>query len=82
MTLPGKVKLPCQAALAGSLRTRTEHKYIAMFDSRATATLERIKDNLTREITDDDFTVMLCTGDVVEEGTAKIKNFSTKLHYL
>ena len=56
--------------------------YLAMFDSTSVSTLERIEENPTREITDDDMTVMLDALDVDQEATAKRVLFSRKLHYL
>ena len=53
-----------------------------MFDSTSVSTLERIEENPTREITDDDMTVMLDALDVDQEATAKRVFFSSKLHYL
>ena len=53
-----------------------------MFDSTSVSTMERIEENPTREVTDDDRAVMLDTGDVDEERTAKRTFFSRKLHYL
>ena len=53
-----------------------------MFDSTSDSTLERIEENPTREITDDDMTVMLDALDVDQEATAKRVLFSRKLHYL
>ena len=59
--------------------------YLAVFDSTSVSTLERIEENPTREIADEDLAVMLDALDVDHEATAKRTFFSRKLrgvHYL
>ena len=67
----GKVKLPLPNRFSGQPSDWEEwswnfEAYLAMFDSTSVSTLERIEENPTREIPDDDMTVL----------------FSRKLHYL
>ena len=83
----GKVKLPLPDRFSGQPSDWEEWSwnfkaYLAMFDSTSVSTLERIEENPTREITDDDMTVMLDALDVDQEATAKRVLFSRKLHYL
>ena len=83
----GKVKLPLPGRFSGQPSDWEEWSwnfkaYLAMFDSTSVSTLERIEENPTVEVTDDDMAVILDTGDVAEERTAKRTLFSRKLHYL
>ena len=60
----GKVKLPLPDRFSGQPSDWEEWSwnfkaYLAMFDSTSVSTLERIEENPTRAITDDDMTVML-----------------------
>ena len=83
----GKVKLPLPDRFSGQPSDWEEWSwnfkaYLAMFDSTSVLTLERIEENPTVEVTDDDMAVMLDTGDVDKERTTKRTLFSRKLHYL
>ena len=83
----GRVKLPLPDRFSGQPSDWEEWSwnfkaYLAMFDSTSVSTLERIEENPTVEVTDDDMAVILDTGDVDEERTAKRTIFSRKLHYL
>ena len=77
----GKVKLPFPDLFSGQPSDWEEWSwnfkaYLAMFVSTSVSTLERIEENPTREITDDDMTVMLDALDVDQEATAKRVLFS------
>ena len=83
----GRAKLPLPDRFSGQPSDWEEWSwnfkaYLAMFDSTSVSTLERIEQNPTREITDDDMTVMLDALDVDQEATANRVLFSRKLHYL
>ena len=72
----GRVKLPLPDKFSGQAVDWDEWSwnfkaYLAMFDSTSVLTLERIAENPTREITDDDFAAMLDALDVDHETTAK-----------
>ena len=83
----GRAKVPLPDRFSGQPSDWEEWSwnfkaYLAMFESASVSTLERIEENPTQEITDDDMTVMLDALDVDQEATAKRVLFSRKLHYL
>ena len=85
--LTGKVNFPLPDTFSGQPADWEEWSwnfkaYLAMFDSISVSTLGRIEENPTREIEDDDMTVMLDAFDVNAEATAKRVLFSRRLHYL
>ena len=88
VTLQEESSSLCQTALAASLRTgknglgTLKRTLRSKVEAEVESNKESKRIQQSVEVTDDDMAVILDTGDIDEERTAKRTLFSRKLHYL